>query len=288
MRHATQTVSTRDSVPHRRSTGEKALTTISMSLVQGSAEHKAAIRAKVWATLRAVARPDSRFHYDFSRFIADFAGADVACDRLLALDCFQHSRTVFIAPDNCLGHLRERALQAGLCVLVTTYGICRGFWLLDPATIAPALFRYAATLDGMEHVGRPVSLQDLVDLQPAIGPIGLMVTGTGAINTRGVRFGKGHGFFDLEWAMLFARGLVRPHTVVAAVVHDCQLLDDDLRPEPFDTVCDLVITPTRVLHVGPVQKPTCGILWDRLQPNMLADIPPLQELQALEAQVVSA
>lgn len=256
-----------------------------MSLVHGGPEHKAAIRAKVWAELRGVARPDSRFHYDFSSFIADFEGADAARDRLLALDCFRRCRTVFIAPDNCLAHLRERTLRAGIQVLITTYGIRRGFWLLDPAAIAPEMYRYAATLDGMEHVGRPVSLQDLVDLQQSAGllDIGLMVTGTGAINARGVRFGKGHGFFDLEWAMLFSRGLVRPDTVAVAVVHDCQVLDDDLHPEPFDTVCDLVVTPSRVIHVGPVQKPSCGILWDRLQPNMLADIPPLQELQAFVA-----
>ncbi|CAN8101792.1 unnamed protein product [Discula destructiva] len=258
-----------------------------MSLVPGSAaaaaavDHKAAVRTRVWSALRKVALPDSRFHYDFSSFIADFAGSQTANDRLAALPCFAQSSCIFIAPDNCLAYLRERALGAGIKVLITTYGIRRGFWLLDPATIDPVLFQYAATLDGMERVGRPVSLREIVELDLTIG---LMVTGTGAINTKGIRFGKGHGFFDLEWAMLFSMGVVDLHTTTAAVVHDCQVLEEELVPEAFDTVCDLVVTPTRVMSAEGAGKPVCGILWDRLEEGMMEDIPPLQELKELQSQ----
>lgn len=243
----------------------------------GGADHKAAVRSRVWEGLRKVALPDSRFHFDFSSFIADFDGSQAANDRLLASSCFQACRCVFIAPDNCLEYLRARALEAGVQVLMTTYGIRRGFWLLDPADIDPALCKYAATLDGMERIGKPVSLLRIVELGLEVG---LMVTGTGAINTKGIRFGKGHGFFDLEWGMLFSMGVVGPHTTTAAVVHDCQVLDEELVPEPFDTVCDLVVTPTRLIKADIVGKPTCGILWDKLEPGMLEDIPPLQELKS--------
>lgn len=116
----------------------------------------------------------------------------------------------------------------------------------------------------MERVGRPVSLQDLSDTRLEVG---LMVTGTGAINAQGVRFGKGHGFFDLEWGMLYGRRIVQSNTVTAAIVHDCQVLEEELQPEIFDTVCDLVVTPTRVIKVDGASKPTCGILWDRLESN---------------------
>ena len=247
-----------------------------MSLIHGGPDHKAAVRSKVWRELRKVAYPDSRFHFDFSSFITDFEGSQAANDRLLALPAFQRCSCVFITPDNCLEYLREKTLDAGIKILITTYSIRRGFWLLDPAGIDPALFKYAATLDGMEKVAKPVSLQDIVamDLQ-----VGLMVTGTGAINEKGIRFGKGHGFFDLEWGMLFSMGVVSPSTVTAAVVHDCQLLADELVPENFDTVCDLVATPTRLIEADVATKPTCGILWDRLEPGMLEDIPPLQELK---------
>ena len=34
-----------------------------------------------------------------------------------------------------------------------------------------------------------------------LGKIDLMLTGASAVSKNGVRFGKGHGFFDLEWGM---------------------------------------------------------------------------------------
>ncbi|KAK7968644.1 hypothetical protein PG996_002930 [Apiospora saccharicola] len=247
-----------------------------------SPSHKDVVRAKVWQELRKVAYPDSRFHYDFSSFIADFVGSEAAADKLLAMPSYRGSSTVFITPDNCLEYLREQTLKAGVRVLMTTYGIRRGFWLLDPAAIDPALYQYAATLDGLEKVGRPVSLAEITELDLRIS---FMVTGTGAINHGGVRFGKGHGFFDLEWAMLYTLEVVSQNTMTAAVVHDCQVLDEELHPETYDTVCNLIITPSRVLRAEAAVQPTCGILWDRLEDGMLEDIPPLQELLAMEKAV---
>lgn len=261
-------------------------------------DHKAAVRARVWTELRKVAVPDSRFHYDFSSFIADFKGSHAAVDLLLAHPCAARycssndgdkndgddsKDCVFVAPDNCLEYLRERLLRGGTRVLMTTYGIRRGFWLLDPSEMGdPSLLRYAATLDGMERVGRHVSLRDIVRMGLRVG---LMITGTGAINDKGVRFGKGHGFFDLEWAMLSSVGVVDTATTTAvAVVHDCQVLEgEELVPEEFDTVCDFVVTPTRVLSAGGKSKPTCGILWNRLEDGMMEDIPPLVELKEMQS-----
>lgn len=258
----------------------------------GGPQHKADVRARVWEQLRKVAYPDSRFHFDFSSFITDFEGSEDANRALLAQPCFRDSTCVFITPDNCLEYLRERALEAGIKVLTTTYGIRRGFKLLDPALIDPSLYKYASTLDGMEKVASPVSLADIVDTRLQVG---LMVTGTGAINEQGVRFGKSHGFFDLEWAMLYSMGVVDTTTITAAVVHDCQVLRGvRLVPEVYDTVCDLVVTPTTVFsraedgRGGAAAKPTCGILWDLLEPNMLQDIPPLQELKARQAREITS
>ena len=112
--------------------------------------------------------------------------------------------------------------------------------------------------------------------------IDVATTGTGAINLQGVRLCKGHGFFDTEWGILYRLGRVSPETPVAAVVHDCQVLDEPLHPEVFDTVADVIFTPTRTIRVDGPHKPVCGILWDRLDPHMYDSIPPLQELRARE------
>jgi 5-formyltetrahydrofolate cyclo-ligase len=240
-------------------------------------DHKASVRERVWAELRKVAVPDSRFHFDFGEFIADFDGGDAAVARLVAHPFYQGANYIFITPDNCLDRLRLKALQDGKTVLMTTYAIRRGFFLLDPKKIAPDHYLYASTLDGMERVGTPVTLAEIARLPM----VDYMVTGTGAINHEGVRFGKGHGFFDAEWGMLFKLGRITPSTPSAAVVHDCQVLAEKLTPDVFDTVADVIFTPTRTIEVASPQKPTCGILWDRMDPHMLATIPPLQELKAM-------
>lgn len=247
-------------------------------------DHKASVRERVWSDLLQVAIPDSRFHFDFGAFIADFAGSAEAVARLTAHRYYREAQLVFIAPDNCIEQLRLAALRDGKTVLMTSYSIKRGFWLLDPAVIAPADYEKAAMLDGMERLARPVSLDDIA----ALGRVDYLVTGTGAINHDGVRFGKGHGFFDAEWGMLFTLGVIDRHTPAAAVVHDCQLLDEKLQPDVFDTVVDAVFTPTRTILVADPQKPTCGILWDRLDPHMLATIPPLQALKASGRKVPAA
>ncbi len=232
--------------------------------------------------MRKVAFPDSRFHFDFGEFITDFVDSDRAVARLTSHRYYQDAEVIFITPDNCIEQLRYQALLDGKKVLCTTYSIRRGFWLLDPATISPDRYLYAATLDGMEREGRPLTL---VEISEQLGTVDFLVTGTGAINEEGVRFGKGHGFFDAEWAMLYKMKAVTVATPTAAVVHDCQLLQEKLYPEIFDTVADVVFTPTRTLEVSNPQKPECGIVWDLLDPHMLATIPPLQELQQIENRV---
>jgi 5-formyltetrahydrofolate cyclo-ligase len=236
------------------------------------------VRSDIWEKLLLVAYPDSRFHFDFSSFIADFQGSAEAQARLTALDSYRHAQVIFITPDNCLEGLRWQALQDGKRLLVTSYAIKRGFFDLDPAKIASADYHYAATLDGMERVGKRLTLAEL----HAFRTVDLLVTGAAATSLEGVRSGKGHGFFDLEWAIFYELGMVTPGTPVVSFVHDCQVVDIPIEASAFDTVCDLIVTPTRVLPVAKPQKPTAGILWDQLQPDMLATIPPLQELQAMQ------
>ncbi|MCJ1399735.1 hypothetical protein MMC11_002937 [Xylographa trunciseda] len=241
-------------------------------------DHKSSIRQLVWSELKKVAYADSRFDFDFNEFIPNFQGSYEAAKRLMLLPIYQSAKFVFITPDNCLEDLRYKALVDGKVVLITTYAIRRGFWLLDPSQINPSSYRYVSTLDGMEQLARSISLNDMMELGLQID---LMVTGTGAINLDGIRFGKGHGFFDLEWAMLYSIGAISSTTPTAAIVHDCQVLAKQLIPESFDTVCDFVITPTKLIEVPNAKKPICGILWEKLASGMLESIPPLQELKSL-------
>lgn len=241
--------------------------------------NKSEARKLVWEQLRHVALPDSRFHFDFNEFIPDFEGSDQATNRLCALDIYQSAEVVFITPDNCLEQLRTRAIRDRKAQIISTYGIQRGLVELLPGDVAPGLESYAGLLDVMEKIGRYVSLAELRERHDRID---LLVTGGSAVSTTGMRFGKGHGFFDLEWAFLYEIGLVSVETPVVAFVHDCQVVDLELAANPFDTLCDAIVTPTRVIWVDEPRKPTQGVLWDMLEEGMLASIPPLQELKGFE------
>ncbi len=184
---------------------------------------------------------------------------------------------MFITPDNSTEELRSQVMADGRPILMTTYGIGRGFLLLDSTVVPPADRRYAATLDGMDRYARPVTLAQLRD-RPVIS---LLVTGGSAVSVNGVRFGKGHGYFDLEWAMLSEIGAVNASSQVADVVHDCQVVDETLVGEEHDVAVDWIITPTRAIAVPDCGRPTGRVRWKLLDGSPLAAVPPIRELKAM-------
>ena len=174
------------------------------------------VRKEIRSRLTDVALPDSRYHLDFAEFIPDFIGSDRALARVCELPCYRAGRYAFVTPDNCLTELRARMLRDGKSMVVSTYGIYRGFVLLEPGMVPEGQETFAAWLDGLEHFGRAVTLAEVA----ARGAFDFMVTGASAVSLNGVRFGKGHGFFDLEWGMFTDLGVADERTPVVAVVHD--------------------------------------------------------------------
>lgn len=235
------------------------------------------VREKIWHRLRDVALPDSRFHLNFAEVIPDFVGSAAATDRLCAEPFYGSGRYAFITPDNCLAELRRRMLLAGKSMVVSTYGIYRGFVLLEPGMVPPGQELFAAWLDGLEHFGRPIGLAEIARR----GRFDFMVTGASAVSLDGVRFGKGHGFFDLEWGMFTDLGIVDESTPVAALVHDVQVVEDKLYPSPTDIIVDLIATPSRLHRVERRQPRPRGVKWELLEPAQIAATPPLQELQSI-------
>jgi len=235
------------------------------------------IREKIWTKLHDVARPDTRFHLNFAEVIPDFEGSEDAIDRVVVDSAYEESGFAFITPDNCLVDLRRRMIEAGKPMVMSTYGIYRGFLYLDPATV-PKGALYASWLDGMEHFGVPITLEEIAQK----GRLDYLVTGASAVSVNGVRFGKGHGFFDLEWGMFTDLGLVDENTPVHAVVHDVQLVNDQLQPSETDILVDKIFTPSRTHVVERRAKRPHGVKWPLLEPKQIVETPPLQELQRLQ------
>ena len=236
--------------------------------------HKTELRQQVWAALRKVARPDSRYHWDFSEFVPDFEGSEFCAETIAEMPWYTRCKLLFVAPDNSLARVRTQAILDGKRLLVATHALMRGFYLVEPGVVPPEQAPLAATLDGLERYGERVTLDEVRSL----GAIDLLITGVSLVTEKGVRWGKGHGYFDLEWAMFREIGVVDQETPVIAVGHDCQVAATELKPSAVDTIADVIVTPTRMLKVGHFYDKPQGVLWDFVSPELRQQVPPLQAL----------
>jgi 5-formyltetrahydrofolate cyclo-ligase len=242
-------------------------------------KEKDVIRERVWQRMKSVAKPDSRFHFNFSEFIPDYKGSEACTSRFCQTDLYRDSKLLMITPDNNLKLLREQVIKDKKVYIMPTGGIKRGFLMFSHERIPQHQEEFAATLDGAEIFGLSLSLSDIMKFGESNG-IDLMVTGASAVSVNGVRYGKGHGYFDIEWAMFREIRVVEEETPIVAFVHDFQVLEDEIQADAFDTVIDLIVTPTRIIKVtkeGAHQKPK-GIIWKQLPKDLLQTVPPLQEL----------
>ena len=119
------------------------------------------VRERIWTKLHDVAKPDTRFHMNFAEVIPDFEGSEKATDYLVAEETYADSTFAFITPDNCLADLRRRMIEDDKPFVMSTYGIYRGFVLLEPENVPEGAALYASWLDGMEHFGTPITLEGI-------------------------------------------------------------------------------------------------------------------------------
>src|SRR5262252_1009058 len=228
---------------------------------------KAALRDQVWAAMTAAGV--ARFPGAAGR-IPNFAGAEVAAERLRGLPEWQDARTLKANPDSAQLPVRQRALEDGKTVYMAVPRLAEPepFFALDPDHLSDSP-RKAASISGAARSARKVTLAELA-------PVDLVVMGCVAVGEDGARLGKGGGFADLEFALAGAAGLIGPGTVAVTTVHELQLRSAGSIPlAGHDVPVDLVITPEQVIDCrerrGP--RPVGGIRWPELTPEKIAAIP---------------
>ncbi|WP_271022848.1 5-formyltetrahydrofolate cyclo-ligase [Rhizobium sp. RCAM05973] len=161
-------------------------------------QHPENIAHQIEQKVRPFARADSHFHLDFSRFIPGFHGDEEAASRFAKHPAYQRSHRVFITPDNSLIPIRQSLLEEGRDIVLPTYGLHDGFIIISAATIPMGHERFASWLDGAQHFGRSVSLEELWQR----GAFDLIVAGAAAVDRAGRRFGMGSHYLDIEWESL--------------------------------------------------------------------------------------
>ena len=168
--------------------------------------------------------PTRAFTGTSASFIADFEGSDICSQRLRGFESWTGlGRRLHHARQQHRGSPKSSRLDDKTC-LMTTYGIRRGFLVLDPNDVPANELAYAATLDGMDHYGRPVDLDEVAKL----GHIGLLVTGGSAVNHRGPSHRQGSRLFRPRVGVLSEVGSTDESTEIVDIVHDCQVVDLEL------------------------------------------------------------
>ena len=99
-----------------------------------------------------------------------------------------------------------------------------------------------------------------------------------AVSIDGVRFGKGHAFFDLEWGMFTDLGLADEQSLIVAAVHDVQIVEERLNVSENDIALDFIATPSRLIEITRNRRRPRGIRWNDVSAEDIQSIPPLREL----------
>uniref|UniRef100_A0A8D0GUE4 Methenyltetrahydrofolate synthase domain-containing protein n=1 Tax=Sphenodon punctatus TaxID=8508 RepID=A0A8D0GUE4_SPHPU len=239
---------------------------------------KWAIREKIWDYMEVNNLAD--FPRPVHHRIPNFKGSHQACCSVKELDAFDRTREVKVDPDKPLEGIRLAALQARKTLLVPTPRLRTGLFnkIVPPPGATKEVLRKCATSQGVSNYSVPVGLDAKMQVD-------LVVVGSVAVSEKGWRIGKGEGYADMEYAMMVATGAVREDTVVATVVHDCQVVDiaEELL-EDHDLTVDYILTPTRMIKTSCKRPKPQGIIWHKISYEMMEKIPILKNLRYREKQ----
>jgi 5-formyltetrahydrofolate cyclo-ligase len=233
---------------------------------------KAAARKAVWDAL--IETKAARFPFPVHGRIPNFEGARQAAERLLAHPIFRGARVIKVNPDSPQRWVRKLALERNITVIAPTPRLKGAFRKLDPEKIPRERYDEAATLKRGGQWGEDLALE-------ALPRVDLVVMGSVAVTRDGRRLGKGHGYADIEYAIL--RELGNPPVPVVTTVHPLQVLDG-FPTEEHDLPVWLIATPDDVIEVNHPPAAPEGIDWDLLPEEALKEMPVLRELRELKRQ----
>ena len=227
-------------------------------------------KARKWVWSRLEDEGIARFPFPVEGRIPNFANAQKAAKRLAEHPLFEEAQIIKINPDSPQQPVRELALRQGKTVVVPTPRLKAGFMRFDPSAIDDEDLRDATMISRWKPFAKEVPLE-------AMPASDLIVTGCVAVTERGARAGKGHGYSDLEYAILQELG--HDPVPVVTTVHDEQIVDG-FPTEDHDLFLRAIFSPTRSIDVDDVGPGPDGIDWSLLDGDDLDEMPVLADLKA--------
>jgi 5-formyltetrahydrofolate cyclo-ligase len=231
------------------------------------------IRMRIWKTLqeKGLALPP----YPVEGRIPNFKGAVEAARKLSKLPEWIRATVVKVNPDSPQRPVRMLALKEGKVLVMPTPRIKSGFLLLDPSRIPASHYQKASTIRGAFKYG--VLLKSLSDVERRLGRVDFIVEGSVAVDRQCNRLGKGEGYGDIEYALLYLIGKVDEKTPVATTVSDLQIVDS-IPVKPHDLPLDIIVTPSRVYRCPESWKRRPkGLVLESLRRHKVEEIPLLRE-----------
>ncbi len=230
---------------------------------------KDAVRDYVWNRLQD--EKVARFPFPPHHRIPNFADAKTAAELLSNHLLFQQAKIIKVNPDAPQRYVRKLALEQNITIYVPTPRLRAGFKKLDPEQIPAHEYRRASSLSHLDEYAENVTLNELPQMD-------LIVTGSVAVTKKGQRCGKGHGYSDLEYAIL--RELGHDSVPVVTTVHPLQIVEA-FPSDAHDIPLTLIVTPENTIEVENPPKPPSGIQWNLLSKEDLEAMPVLKELHGL-------
>ena len=251
---------------------------------------KSQLREQIWDTMDSFVKGPKSIHGR----IPNFQGSRAAANNLVETVEFQRAQVVKVHPSLNAIPLRESVLRSGKVLIVPPLpGHDFLYFRVNPEDIRNKRFNWAAQKRGFNRIGVPLQLKD-------IPKIDLFVIAATVVSFEGCRAGKGKGYGEVEWGIVSELGVVDSSTTVATIVHDLQVVDSKQFPselmETHDLPVDLIATPSRIIRCQnnscdeiadkqeskastcQLKKPN-GIMWDKIDNNMMKDIGALKALK---------
>eukprot|EP00397_Hematodinium_sp_SG-2012_P041505 GEMP01045727.1.p1 GENE.GEMP01045727.1~~GEMP01045727.1.p1 ORF type:complete len:306 (+),score=88.37 GEMP01045727.1:88-1005(+) len=235
-------------------------------------EWKWRVRHEVWDEMES--RGVAAFPLPPHHRIPNFVNSEQTAGPLSKLTEYQRARCIKVNPDTPQKSIRELALRDGKRVIVPAPRLKEGFFsALDNIPLNKVHF--ATTQDGARQFGAPLSLD-------SVEKVDLVVIGSVAVDPMtGRRIGKGEGYAELEWAILYdTMKAIHKDTIVVTTCHDCQLKELPVEGwEVYDVPVDVIITPSQTIRVHTTIPKPDRIFWDKLPENKLDEIKVLRDLK---------
>ena len=226
---------------------------------------KQKIREQIWQLLQE--KGIAKFPLPCYGRIPNFVGSEQAAYNLAKLEIWKNARVIKTNPDSPQRKVRELALKQGKILIMATPRLKQGFLMLENLS---KLAKEASSIKGAFKFGKKISLQE-------IPKIDLIITGSVAVTKQGARLGKGHGYAELEYAILRELKLVSKDTLIATTVHDLQIVKH-IPMQKHDLPVDYIATPTKTIKTEQAYEKPKGIYWELIDNKKLEEIPLLKEL----------